>query len=75
MILLFLKTRLALARRVKRLEKRVKLLETTLKDTQCPRPAAGQPWDQCAGDCIKLGLCGCHVGYVFGVRHDEGINQ
>lgn len=69
MILLeIIKTRIALARRIK-------LLEATLRETQCPRPANGQPWDQCAGDCISLGLCGCHVGYAFGVRHDKGTSQ
>lgn len=66
MILLeIIKTRIALARRIK-------LLEETLKETGCPRPANGQPWDQCAGDCIKLGLCGCHVGAALGVQHNDG---
>lgn len=49
-----------------------RLMEETLKDTRCPRPANGQPWDQCAGDCIKLGLCGCHVGFALGVTHSGG---
>lgn len=45
-----------------RLNQRVNLLEKTLRETNCPRPANGEPSDQTAGECCDRGLCGCHVG-------------
>lgn len=49
-----------------KLRQRVKLLESTLRETSCPRPANGEPSDQTAGECCDKGLCGCHVGVALG---------
>lgn len=65
-----LKTRWQLRHHIRRLD--IRRLERTLRATSCPRPAAGEPSDQTAGDCFDKGLCGCHVRVALGKEHGDG---
>ncbi|MDG3577144.1 hypothetical protein P7F60_12145 [Rhizobium sp. YJ-22] len=53
------------------LRRRIRLLTGTIRETSCPRPAAGEPSDQTAGDCFDKGLCGCHVRVALGKETDQ----
>lgn len=49
-----------------RLTARVQELETTIRSSDCPRPAQGRNGDFTVGQCVAEGECGCEFGAVLG---------